>query len=267
MNWLAYNNGARRQAAARHQGADKPFLMYINAEADGELRDELEPDSVQVHDHRAGNLGLGALPVSALLAASVAAHGAELKRWPGGETPALELEDMTGQVRRLADYKGKVVLVNFWATWCEPCRAEMPSIDGLRSAMEGKPFQVLAVNLAEPVSRIEKFIGMMPLHFPLLRDRDGAVAKAWKARFLPASYLIGRDGRISTSPLASSTGRARRCARASRSSSAKELPYNPEQRSTLRRRRKKRPAIAQRMLQLPIKRGVVLRRVMSFASA
>jgi peroxiredoxin len=131
-----------------------------------------------------------------LFAVSFSAAGAELKRWPGGPTPALELEDMSGQMHRLADYKGKVVLVNFWATWCEPCRAEMPSIDGLRSAMEGKPFQVLAVNLAEPVSRIEKFIGMMPLNFPLLRDRDGAVAKAWKARLLPASFLIGRDGRI-----------------------------------------------------------------------
>ena len=131
-----------------------------------------------------------------LLAASFAVHGAELKRWSGGPTPALELEDMTGQVHRLADYRGKVVLVNFWATWCEPCRAEMPSIDGLRSALDGQPFQVLAVNLAEPVSRIEKFMGTMPLHFPLLRDRDGAVAKAWKARLLPASFLIGRDGRI-----------------------------------------------------------------------
>jgi peroxiredoxin len=127
---------------------------------------------------------------------SFSTAGAELKRWPGGATPALELQDMSGRMHRLADYKGKVVLVNFWATWCEPCRAEMPSIDGLRSAMEGKPFQVLAVNLAEPVSRIEKFIGMMPLNFPLLRDRDGEVAKAWKARLLPASFLIGRDGRI-----------------------------------------------------------------------
>jgi peroxiredoxin len=131
-----------------------------------------------------------------LLAASFAASAAELRRWPGGPTPALELEDLSGQVHRLADYKGKVVLVNFWATWCEPCRAEMPSIDGLRSAMEGRPFQVLAVNLAEPLSRIERFLGTVPLGFPLLRDRDGAVAKAWRARLLPASFLIGRDGRI-----------------------------------------------------------------------
>jgi peroxiredoxin len=136
------------------------------------------------------------LVAALLVAASFAVHAAELKRWEGGPTPALALEDMTGQVHRLADYRGKVVLVNFWATWCEPCRAEMPAIDGLRSALDGQPFQVLAVNLAEPVSRIEKFMGTMPLHFPLLRDRDGAVAKAWKARLLPASFLVGRDGRI-----------------------------------------------------------------------
>jgi peroxiredoxin len=133
---------------------------------------------------------------AALLALSFGAHGAELKRWPGGPTPELELQDMGGQTHRLADYRGKVVLVNFWATWCEPCRAEMPSMNGLRSALAGKPFEVLAVNLAEPLSRIERFLGTMPLDFPLLRDRDGSVAKAWKARLLPASFLIGRDGRI-----------------------------------------------------------------------
>jgi peroxiredoxin len=129
-------------------------------------------------------------------ALALTANAAELKPWAGGPAPALELEDLAGQTHRLADYKGKVVLVNFWATWCEPCRAEMPSMDGLRSAMEGRPFQVLAVNLAEPLSRIERFLGTLPLGFPLLRDRDGAVAKAWRARVLPASFLIGRDGRI-----------------------------------------------------------------------
>jgi cytochrome c biogenesis protein CcmG, thiol:disulfide interchange protein DsbE len=133
---------------------------------------------------------------AALLAFSFAAGAAELKRWPGGTTPPLELQDMGGQMHRLADYRGKVVLVNFWATWCEPCRAEMPSMDALRRSLEGKPFEVLAVNLAEPLSRIEAFLGTMPLGFPLLRDRDGMVAKAWKARLLPASFLIGRDGRI-----------------------------------------------------------------------
>jgi thiol-disulfide isomerase/thioredoxin len=131
-----------------------------------------------------------------LAAAAFAAWPAELKRWEGGATPPLALEDLAGRTHSLADYRGKVVLVNFWATWCEPCRAEMPSIDRLRSALKGKPFEVLAVNLAEPLSRIEKFVAAMPLGFPLLRDRDGTVGRAWKAKLLPASFLIGRDGRI-----------------------------------------------------------------------
>jgi thiol-disulfide isomerase/thioredoxin len=131
-----------------------------------------------------------------LACAAFVASAAELKPWEGGTTPALALEDMSGQKHDLAQYKGKVVLVNFWATWCEPCRAEMPSIDRLRESLKGKPFEVLAVNMAEPLSRIEKFSSAMPLGFPLLRDRDGSVGKTWKAKLLPASYLIGRDGRI-----------------------------------------------------------------------
>jgi thiol-disulfide isomerase/thioredoxin len=86
--------------------------------------------------------------------------------------------------------------MNFWASWCEPCRAEMPSIEKLRSSLAGQPFEVLGVNVAEPLSRIEKFTAALPLAFPLLRDRDGAVTKAWRAKLLPASFLIGRDGRI-----------------------------------------------------------------------
>jgi thiol-disulfide isomerase/thioredoxin len=134
----------------------------------------------------------------ALAAALIAfaATAAELRPWSGGETPPLALEDLQGRKHDLAEYKGKVVLVNFWATWCEPCRAEMPSMERLRSSLAGKPFEVLGVNLAEPLSRIDKFTAAVPLAFPLLRDHDGAVAKAWRAKVLPASFLVGRDGRI-----------------------------------------------------------------------
>ncbi|HYL89179.1 MAG TPA: TlpA disulfide reductase family protein [Burkholderiales bacterium] len=137
------------------------------------------------------------LVVAASLAAfAFVASAVELKPWEGGATPPLAVEDLEGKTHSLADYRGKVVLVNFWATWCEPCRAEMPSIDRLRSSLKGKPFVVLAVNMAEPLSRIEKFTATMPLGFPLLRDRDGSASKSWKAKLLPASYLIGRDGRV-----------------------------------------------------------------------
>lgn len=119
-----------------------------------------------------------------------------MRRWSGGPAPALELQDLQGQPHRLADYRGRVVLVNFWATWCEPCRDEMPSIERLRQSLKGKPFEVLAVNVGEPASRIERFREKLPMSFTLLLDRDTKTAKAWKARILPASFLIGRDGRV-----------------------------------------------------------------------
>jgi thiol-disulfide isomerase/thioredoxin len=127
---------------------------------------------------------------------SRAAVAAELGPWTGGPTPALELGDLQGRVHRLSDYRGKVVLVNFWATWCEPCREEMPSIERLRQSLVGEPFAVLAVNLAEPVSRIERFLAGVPVGFPVLLDRDTQTARSWKARILPATYLVDASGRI-----------------------------------------------------------------------
>jgi len=125
-----------------------------------------------------------------------AAGAAELKPWAGGDAPALALQDLDGKAHRLEAYRGKVVLVNFWATWCDPCREEMPSIDRLRESMQGKPFVVLSVNLAEPISRIRGYLQKMPVGFTVLLDRDMAVAKAWKARILPATYIIGPDGKV-----------------------------------------------------------------------
>ena len=130
-----------------------------------------------------------------------AVGGQELKPWKGGATPPLALQDLDGRPHRLEDYRGKVVLINFWATWCEPCRAEMPSMNRLRAALSGRPFAVLAVNLAEPEARIRRFMEQVPLDFPVLLDRDTTAAKAWKARVLPASFLVGPDGRIRYSVL------------------------------------------------------------------
>lgn len=124
------------------------------------------------------------------------AFAQEPKEWTGGPAPALALSDLQGKRHRLEDYRGKVVLVNFWATWCAPCREEMPSIGRLKSALAGRPFEVLAVNLAEPEARIRAFIAQVPMAFPVLLDHDMNVAKAWGARALPATYIIGPDGRI-----------------------------------------------------------------------
>jgi peroxiredoxin len=142
---------------------------------------------------------LTAAMVLALFAGFAAAQ--ELKPWKGGATPPLSLRDLEGKAHSLEAHRGKVLLVNFWATWCEPCKEEMPSMRKLRASLAGRPFEVLAVNLGEPESRIRRFTEQVPLDFPVLLDADKSAAKAWKARILPVSYLLGPDGRIRYSAL------------------------------------------------------------------
>jgi thiol-disulfide isomerase/thioredoxin len=136
-----------------------------------------------------------------MLCATAGAAAQGLKPWTGGSTPALALKDLEGREHRLQDYRGKVVLVNFWATWCEPCRAEMPSIEKLRASLSGRPFEVLAVNLSESEARIRRFMEGSPIAFPVLLDRDGGTAKRWRARILPVSFVVGPDGKIRRSVL------------------------------------------------------------------
>ena len=138
----------------------------------------------------------GALKIALLFLLAGAAAAADLKVWTGGPPPALALKALDGGSHRLSDYRGKVVLVNFWATWCGPCRDEMPSIQELKDKLGGKPFVVLAVNLDEPESRIRKFLSQMKLDFAILLDPERKAARAWGARILPASYVIGPDGKI-----------------------------------------------------------------------
>ena len=127
-----------------------------------------------------------------------AAHlrAADLKPWTGGPTPSLELRDLDNRVHRLADYRGKVVLINFWATWCGPCRDEMPSIQELKRKLAGRPFVVLAVNLDEPESRIRRFLTEHKIDLTVLLDPERRVSRAWDARILPVSFVVGQDGRI-----------------------------------------------------------------------
>lgn len=105
-------------------------------------------------------------------------------------TPALELNDATGKAHRLADYRGQVVLVNFWATWCEPCLEEMPSLERLRVKLAGERFAILAVNVGEGEAAIERFLAKLPAGFTILLDRDRAVTRAWKAGILPATAIL-----------------------------------------------------------------------------
>lgn len=111
--------------------------------------------------------------------------------------PPLRLTDLDGKVHDLADYKGKAVLVNFWASWCPPCVKEMPSMQRLKEKMAGKPFVILAVNMAEPENEVRDFLATkVEVDFPILMDRDGAALKAWKVFVFPTSFVVGPDGKI-----------------------------------------------------------------------
>jgi thiol-disulfide isomerase/thioredoxin len=138
------------------------------------------------------------LVVGALLAAFVSrVNGAELKRWQGKPVaPAIDLMTADGRPLSLQALRGKVVLVNFWATWCEPCIREMPSLQQLRDQLQADGFEVLAVNYQEGPARINSFIEKLQLSLPVVRDTDGSVARAWGARVFPANYLVDRAGNI-----------------------------------------------------------------------
>src|SRR5215831_2800611 len=129
-------------------------------------------------------------------ATSTSGLARELEPWKGGPPPALVLKDLNGREHRLADYKGKVLIVNFWATWCDPCRAEMPSFGRLKARMSSAPFAILAVNFAEGEARIGEFLKQVPVDFPVLLDRDGQVSQAWRARLLPYTVVLGPDQQI-----------------------------------------------------------------------
>jgi peroxiredoxin len=111
-------------------------------------------------------------------------------------TPPLELTDSKGAVHRLADYRGKVVLVNFWATWCEPCLAELPSIERLRAAFSSRPFAILAVQMGGSARTARDTAEKLSLTFPLLLDRDSKASKAWQVDLLPTSFLIDARGAL-----------------------------------------------------------------------
>jgi thiol-disulfide isomerase/thioredoxin len=105
----------------------------------------------------------------------------------------LNLEN--NQSVRLQDFRGSVVLLNFWASWCPPCRAEMPSMERLNSELKGSDFVMVAVNVQEDPSLIKSFLREYELDFPIYMDPDGSAAREIGVTGLPTSILIDRKGR------------------------------------------------------------------------
>ena len=131
--------------------------------------------------------------VLVLAAGSVGAR--ELSAWTGGATPALAAADPGGKSYDLSSYKGQVVLLNFWATWCAPCRKEMPSMQRLKDKL-GNRLVVLAVSMGDHEADIKAFLQKVPVKFPILLDPDSKLAMQWNVQGLPTSFVIDPSGKI-----------------------------------------------------------------------
>ncbi len=140
-------------------------------------------------------LGMPAVPANA---ADLPPLSHSLTKQTPKPAPALKLPDLDGSPHDLAKLKGKVVLINFWATWCPPCRREMPSMERLSQTLSGEAFTALAVDVGEDTDTIEAFASQLEATptFPILLDRRSHAMQAWKVGGLPTTFLIDKRGRI-----------------------------------------------------------------------
>jgi peroxiredoxin len=128
--------------------------------------------------------------------------GESLTPLPGAiPAPDFELMDTDGRLHRLSDYRGKTVILNFWTTWCPPCREEIPSMNRAWRQLGQEDVVILAVNMGEDEDTIFVFTADYPAEFPLLLDRDGAVIAQWPVKGLPTTYVIAPDGSIAYRPI------------------------------------------------------------------
>jgi len=114
----------------------------------------------------------------------------------GGPAPDFQLDQLNGPSVKMSDYRGKVVLLNFWATWCAPCKKEMPEIQAAYEKLKDKGFVVLALNFGEKPEKAEKLVKKMGLTFPILLDREVEVAERHRVVSLPVTFFIDPNGII-----------------------------------------------------------------------
>lgn len=134
-------------------------------------------------------LGLG---LTALAAGSACAASSALKPLSAREAAVAPGPALVAALQR---YRGQAVVVNFWATWCEPCREEMPALQRLARRLEGKGLAVLTVAVSDREAAVKDFLWEISVDLPVLHDREQSECRAWGVRVLPTSVVLDRDHR------------------------------------------------------------------------
>ena len=125
-----------------------------------------------------------------------AAAGQLKEYWGNLTSPRIELADLEGRQHSLTDYRDNVLLVQFWATYCTPCRTGMPTMNRLIKKMRGKPFKIVTINMAESPEQVRQFLQEVPVDFPVLMDSDGSTLSRWKVFTAPANFILDQRGKI-----------------------------------------------------------------------
>ncbi len=217
--WVVRCDMTPEQALAADSAARAISTLWLDKERGLVLRDSAE---FVVHDPATGtaqvttrllrttHLGVDATLPDSLFAfvppadaKLVSAFGppqssALAEEFEGKPAPAFTLTGVKGSTVSLAKYKGKVVLLDFWATWCRPCRIEMPLVQKLYEELKAKGLVVFGVNLMEEPAPVKRFLADNGISFPILLDREGKVAKDYKAEGIPTLVIVGRDGKVSS---------------------------------------------------------------------
>ncbi len=125
-----------------------------------------------------------------------AAAGQLKEYWGNLTSPEIELPDLQGRHHSLTEYRGNILLVQFWATYCTPCRTEMPTMNRLLEKMRNKPFKIVTVNMGESPEQVRQFLREVPVDFPVLMDSDGSTLGRWKVFAAPANFILDKQGKI-----------------------------------------------------------------------
>lgn len=113
-----------------------------------------------------------------------------------GAAPDFTLKSQSGQNIKLSELRGQVVLLNFWASWCGPCRQEMPLLEQMYQRYRALGFTILGVNVEEDASTAKKVLKEMAVNFPVLFDGDNTVSKLYKIKGMPSTVIVDRDGNL-----------------------------------------------------------------------